>query len=50
MKTTWGACMVIDSVDRWSRNSQTIQFMAYLTGLSDDQVDDLFRAAAKITA
>jgi response regulator RpfG family c-di-GMP phosphodiesterase len=40
---------VIDSASEWRRVSQNIAFFAYLLGLDDAAVDDLFRAARMIS-
>jgi hypothetical protein len=48
--TTWAERIIIDSAGQWMRMSQNIAFFAYLLGLSDAEVDDLFRAAAEIDA
>ena len=48
--TTWAERIIIDSAGQWVRMSQNIAFFAYLLGLSDAEVDDLFRAAAEIDA
>ena len=46
----FGEKVVIDSSAVWKRNSQNIAFFAYLLGLTDEQVDDLFRQAMLIEA
>jgi len=48
--TTWAERVIIDSASQWVRMSENIAFFAYLLGLTDPQVDDLFRAAALIEA
>jgi len=45
---TWQEKVIIDSALDWRRNSQNIMFFQYLLGYTDTQVDDLFRAAAKV--
>lgn len=47
---SWGEQVVIDSASDWLRLSQNIQFFAYLLGLTEAEVDELFRTAAEITA
>ena len=49
-ETTWAERIIIDSASEWKRDSQNIAFFAYLLGLADEQVDDLFRAAQEIVA
>ena len=46
---TWAEQVVIDSANEWRRNSQDIQFFAYLLGYDDAQVDALFQSAMQIT-
>ena len=48
--TTWQERVIINSASEWNRNSQNIAFFAYLLGLTDAEVDDLFRAAQEIEA
>lgn len=48
-EATWAEQVVIDSANEWRRNSQDIQFFAYLLGYDDAQVDALFQAAMQIT-
>lgn len=45
---TWGEQVVIDSSSTWNRDSQNVAFFAYLLGLTDTQVDDLFKLAITI--
>ena len=45
---TWQEGVIIDSALDWRRNSQNIMFFQYLLGYTDTQVDDLFRAAARV--
>ena len=47
---SWAEQIIIDSAGDWQRNSENIQFFAYLLGLTDDEVDDLFRTARALTA
>lgn len=47
---TWAEKVVINSARDWYRNSEDIQFFAYLLGFDDAQVDALFEAAMKISA
>jgi len=48
--TTWGERIIIDNAADWVRTSQNIAFFGHLLGYTDDQMDALFRAAAKVTA
>jgi len=43
---TWAERIVVESAGDWVRNSENIAFFAWLLGLADGEVDDLFRAAA----
>tara|TARA_R110000868_G_scaffold383564_1_gene650547 strand:- start:7473 stop:7898 length:426 start_codon:yes stop_codon:yes gene_type:complete len=45
---SWAEQMVIDSATDWHRNSQNIQFIGYLVGYTDAEMDDLFIAAASV--
>ena len=47
---SWQERIVIDSALDWRRDSQNIAFFGHLLGYTDDQMDALFRAAAKVTA
>jgi hypothetical protein len=47
---TWAQRQIIDSALDWRRNSQNMQFFAYLLGYTDEQMDDLFRAAMQVQA
>lgn len=49
-QATWAQRIVIDSAQEWRRNSQDIQFFAYLLGYDEDQLDVLFTSAMQITA
>ena len=44
----WSQKMVIDSSDVWHRNSEDIQFLGYLLGVTDEQMDNLFRFAVTL--
>jgi len=44
----WAQQMVIDSANTWHRNSEDIQFIGYLLGVTDEQMDNLFRFAATL--
>ena len=45
---SWQEKVIIDSALDWRRNSQNIMFFQHLLEYTDTQVDDLFRAAAKV--
>lgn len=47
---TWGEQVVIDGSGVWYRDSQNVAFFGYLLGLTDTEVDDLFRLAITIEA
>ena len=47
---SWAEQMIIDSAQDWRRTSQNIQFIGYLIGFSDDQMDTMFTAAALVEA
>jgi hypothetical protein len=47
---SWVEQMIIDSAQDWRRTSQNIQFIGYLLGFSDDQMDTMFTAAALVEA
>jgi hypothetical protein len=47
---TWAQRQIIDSALDWRRTSQNMQFFAYLLGYTDEQMDDLFRAAMQVQA
>ena len=47
---SWAEKMIIDSATDWQRTSQNIQFIGYLVGFTDTQMDDLFIAAASVEA
>lgn len=49
-EATWAQKIVIDSANEWRRNSQDIQFFGYLLGYTDEQMDNLFKAAMTIEA
>ena len=42
---TWVEQMVIDDSAMWRRTSQDIQFIGYLIGVTDLEMDDFFRLA-----
>lgn len=46
--TGWAERMIVESAATWHRDSQSIQFFAWLMNLSPDEVDDLFRIAVRI--
>ena len=48
--TTWSERMTIDSATEWHRTSQSIQFIGYLVGYTDEQMDAMFIAAALVEA
>ena len=48
LEATWAEKIVIDSAQEWQRNSQDIQFFAYLLNYNDEQIDALFTAAMQI--
>jgi hypothetical protein len=48
--TPWVERAIIDNAQDWHRTSQTITFIGYLLGYTDEQMDDLFIAAAQVTA
>lgn len=45
---TWEQKMFIDSSSNWHRNSQDIQFIGSIIGVTDKELDKLFRLAAKL--
>ena len=47
---TWQERMVIDNAADWVRTSQNIAFFGHLLDYTDEQMDALFIAAAKVTA
>jgi hypothetical protein len=47
---TWQERIVIDSAEDWQRNSQNIAFFGHLLDYTDEEMDALFIAAAKVTA
>lgn len=47
-EASWSQKKIIDSALDWRRNSQEIQFFQWLLGCTDEQVDDLFRAAMEL--
>lgn len=44
----WPEKIVIDSASEWCRASENIQYLGYLLGYTDEQLDMLFEAAMKI--
>jgi hypothetical protein len=46
--TTWRERIVINGSTHWQRNSQEIQFIGYLVGFNEEQIDALFIAAALV--
>ena len=47
---SWTEKMVIDSAQDWRRTSQNIQFIGYLVGYTDAEMDALFIAAQSVDA
>ena len=47
---TWGVKAVIDYAVSIPRVSQTVDLLAHILGMSDEEVDDLFRAAMTLNA
>lgn len=45
---TWAEKVIIDSSTEWQRVSENIEFIGYLIGYSDEQMDDMFRTARHI--
>jgi hypothetical protein len=45
---TWSEKMVIDSAQEWQRTSENIQFIGYLIGFTDEQMDEMFTAATTV--
>jgi hypothetical protein len=48
--TSWAEKMIIDSATDWQRNSQNIQFIGYLVGYTDEQMDAMFVSAKDIVS
>jgi hypothetical protein len=46
---SWAEKVVIDSAQDWQRNSQNVEFFAYMLGYTPEQMDALFIAAAQVT-
>ena len=42
---SWAEKVIIDSAQDWRRTSQNVQFIGYLVGFTDEQMDALFIAA-----
>lgn len=47
---SWAEKVIIDSAQDWQRLSENIAFFGYLLDYSDEQMDDLFRAARLVKA
>jgi hypothetical protein len=47
---SWTEKMVIDSAQDWHRTSENIQFIGYLIGFNDEQMDTMFITASEVTA
>jgi hypothetical protein len=47
---TWQEKVVIDNAADWFRTSENIAFFGYLLNYTDEQMDALFIAAAKVRA
>lgn len=47
---SWGLKTLIDDAMQIPRVSETVEVLAYILGLSDKEVDDLFRTAMALTA
>ena len=47
---TWSEKMIIDSAQDWRRTSQNIQFIGYLVGYTDTEMDALFIVAQSVDA
>jgi hypothetical protein len=48
--TAWGMKVVIEDVDDVPRLSGTVDLLAYLFGMSDEEADEVFRQAAELRA
>jgi hypothetical protein len=48
--TSWAEKMIIDSATDWHRTSQNIQFIGYLVGYTDEQMDAMFVSAKDIVS
>tara|TARA_R110000796_G_scaffold129256_1_gene244965 strand:+ start:2607 stop:3116 length:510 start_codon:yes stop_codon:yes gene_type:complete len=46
----WSERMIIDSAQDWHRTSAKIQFIGYLIGFNDEQMDTMFITASEVTA
>ena len=44
----FGERTIIDNAADWHRDSQDLMLLGYLLGFSSDQMDDLFRIAARL--
>jgi hypothetical protein len=47
---TWAEKVIIDRAGDWRRNSQNIAFFQHLLGMTDEEVDGLFKIAMEIEA
>jgi hypothetical protein len=47
---SWSERMVIDSAQDWQRTSENIQFIGYLLGYTDEQMDAMFVTAMGVSA
>jgi hypothetical protein len=47
---TWAERVIIDRAGDWRRTSQNIAFFQFLLGMTDEDVDDLFRLAMTVDA
>lgn len=48
IKTPWAMRQTINNAIEWHRTSQAMTELGYLLGYSDEQMDDLFRAAMTV--
>jgi hypothetical protein len=48
--TSWAEKMIIDSATDWHRTSQNTQFIGYLVGYTDEQMDAMFVSAKDIVS
>ena len=49
-RATWAERVIIDRAGDWRRTSQNIAFFQHLLDMTDEEVDDIFRAAMEIEA
>ena len=47
---SWAEQIIIDSATDWHRTSHNIQFIGYLVGFTDAEMDDLFIMAQSVDA